>query len=159
MGEGEISDGEAKIYSWEKESNSRFSEYKRGRFPTEGTLNIEVSLGPWRMGRPRVDLFTNSMDRRLPVYFVPHQDPLALGVDAMLQSWEDLEVYAFPPFAMIRKVLNKLRETRNCRMTLVAPRWPQRERFPDLVQSIVEEPRTWPYRRDLITQHVSRVLH
>ena len=110
MGEGEISDGEAKIYSWEKESNSRFSEYKRGRFPTEGTLNIAVSLGPWRMGCPRVDLFTNSMDRRLPVYFVPHQDPLALGVDAMLQSWEDLDVYAFPPFAMIRKVLNKLRD-------------------------------------------------
>ena len=128
--------------------------------PTEWTLNALVCKELWReWGRPLVDLFATSLTKRLPMYFAPHLDPMALGVDAFLQSWENLEVYAFPPFVLIRKVINKFRRTKNCRMTLVAPWWPQREWFPDVIELLVEIPRSLPQRKDLLTQPASRALH
>ena len=40
----------------------------------------------------------------------------------------------FPPFAIIPRVLAKLRESRGTELTLVAPHWAQRPWFPDLLQ-------------------------
>ena len=48
-------------------------------------------------------------------------DPMAVGTDAFLQSWYQMEVYAFPPFSLIRQVLNKLRTSINITMTLLIP--------------------------------------
>ena len=128
--------------------------------PTEWTLNAQVCEKLWRLwGRPQVDLFATSLTKRLPVYCSPHLDPNALGVDAFLQSWENLDGYAFPPFAIIRQVINKLRLSKNCRITLVAPWWPQREWFPDLLSLLVEVPRALPLRKDLLQQPASRALH
>ena len=35
-------------------------------------------------------------------------DPLASVVDALSLSWEDLDAYAFPPVAILAKVMEKL---------------------------------------------------
>lgn len=51
----------------------------------------------------------------------------AWATDAMVQNWENLDVYAFPPFKIVREVLNKLGTYKNIRMTLIAPFWPSRE--------------------------------
>ena len=67
------------------------------------------------------DLFATSLTARLPVYFSPASDPRATGTDALLQPWDDLQAYAFPPIAIIRRVLVKLRSSRNCELTLIAP--------------------------------------
>ena len=128
--------------------------------PTEWTLNMEVCQQLWRLwGQPSVDLFATKMTRRLPIYMSPHLDEEALAVDAMLQSWCNMDVYAFPPFALIRDVINKFKRSYNCRMTLVAPWWPQREWFPDLVELLVDRPRLLPLRQDLLSQPVGRLLH
>ena len=58
-----------------------------------------------------VDLFATNLNYRLPTYFSPVQDPMALGTDAMLQDWDGLEAYAFPPFSLTQQVLQKLRGT------------------------------------------------
>ena len=76
-----------------------------------------------------IDLFATSLTARLPVYFSPASDPRAAGTDALLQPWDDLQAYAFPPIAIIRRVLLKLRSSKNCELTLIAPFWPQREWF------------------------------
>ena len=128
--------------------------------PTEWTLHPEVCLGIWRLwGRPQVDLFATSLTKRLPIYMSPHPDPQALATDALLQDWSNSNLYAFPPFAIVRKVLNKFRESHNSRMTLIAPWWPQREWFPDLLRLVVEEPRALPLRKDLLSQPMGRGLH
>ena len=44
-----------------------------------------------------------------------------------------LRAYAFPPIAIITRVLLKLRASHNCDLTLIAPFWPQREWFPALL--------------------------
>ena len=64
-----------------------------------------------------IDLFATSLTARLPVYFSPASDPRAAGTDALLQPWDDLQAYAFPPIAIIRRVLLKLRSSKNCELT------------------------------------------
>ena len=56
----------------------------------------------------------------------------------MLQSWDFLQAYAFPPFAMIRQVLVKLRLLPGTILTLIKPFWLQREWFPDHLDLLLE---------------------
>ena len=86
------------------------------------------------------------------MYFSPASDSRAAGTDALLQLWDDLQAYAFPPIAIIRRVLVKLRSSRNCELTLIAPFWPQREWFPDLLELLSDVPITLSGRKDLLRQ-------
>ena len=69
---------------------------------SEWTLSMEVCLELFHRWPVTVDLFTTSLNHRLQVYFSPMADPQAVGIDAMLQSWDHLQAYAFPPFGFIQ---------------------------------------------------------
>ena len=99
-----------------------------------------------------VDLFATSMNYRLPVYFSPLPDQMSAGTDAFLQKWDHLQAYAFPPFSIIRQVINKIRASQGLELTLIAPFWPQKEWFPDLLECLMEPPLRLPERRDLLKQ-------
>ena len=99
-----------------------------------------------------VDLFATSLNRRLSVYFAPMSDSMAAGTDAFLQTWNGMDVYAFPPFSIVRQVLNKLRASNSTNMTLIAPFWAQKEWFPDLLELLVDIPVRLPVRKDLLCQ-------
>ena len=110
-----------------------------------------------------IDLFSTSLNNRLQVYFSPVVDPQAAEVDAMLQPWDHLQAYAFPPFGLIPRLLAKVRLSRGLELTLVAPFWPRKPWFPDLLELLVEVPVRLPSRRDLLRQphfhHFHRNLH
>ena len=119
---------------------------------SEWTLHQEVVDHLVHKWPAMIDLFATSLTVRLPVYFSPASDPRAAGTDAILQPWDDLQAYAFPPIAIIRRVLVKLRSSRNCELTLIAPFWPQREWFPDLLELLSDVPITLSGRKDLLRQ-------
>ena len=119
---------------------------------SEWTLHQEVVDQLVHKWPAVIDLFATSLTARLPVYFSPASDPRAAGTDALLQSWDDLQAYAFPPIAIIRRVLLKLRSSKNCELTLIAPFWPQRDWFPDLLELLSDVPVTLSGRRDLLRQ-------
>ena len=75
----------------------------------EWTLHQEVFDMFRRKWPVTVDLFTSTLNHRCGVYFAPVLDPMAAGTDAMLQSWDFLMAYAFPPFVLIPQMLVKLR--------------------------------------------------
>ena len=106
-----------------------------------------------------IDLFATSLNHRLPVYFSPLHDPSSAGTDAFLQSWNDLQAYAFPPFAILRKVINKVKASQGLELTLIAPFWPQKEWFPDLLELLLEPPLLLPERRNLLRQPHFYRLH
>ena len=97
-----------------------------------------------------------SLSHRCSVYFAPVSDPMAVGTVAMLQSWDSLQAYAFPPFAMIGQVLAKVRASRSLELTLIAPFWPQRPWFPEL---LILPPLPLPSRWDLLRQPRVRRFH
>ena len=119
---------------------------------SEWTLHQEVVDQLVHKWPAVIDLFATSLTARLPVYFSQASDPRAAGTDALLQPWDDLQAYAFPPIAIIRRVLVKLRSSKNCELTLIAPFWPQREWFPDLLELLSDVPITLSSRKDLLRQ-------
>ncbi|XP_064086174.1 uncharacterized protein LOC135201227 [Macrobrachium nipponense] len=111
-------------------------------------------------GRPTLDLFATYYNKKLEVYCSVILDPLALAEDAFQHPWDNLEVYAFPPFCLLRQVLNRVVRSRNLKMTLVASLWLQAEWFAALLFLLSEVPREIPPWRQLLGQlHVKRFHH
>ena len=119
---------------------------------SEWTLHQEVCRDLFRLWPVTVDCFATSLNHRLQVYFSPMADPPALAVDALVQSWDNLQAYAFPPFGLLQRVLSKVRGSHNLELTLIAPFWPLRPWFADLLDLLVEVPVLLPLRRDLLRQ-------
>ena len=92
---------------------------------SEWTLHQEVVQDLLHQWLAIIDLFATSLTARLPVFFAPAWEPTAAGVNAFLQPWDNLQAYAFPPIAIIKRVLLKLSASHNCDLTLIAPFWPQ----------------------------------
>ena len=105
-----------------------------------------------RLWAATIDLFATALNRRLPVYFSPMGDPQSAGTDAMMQPWDGLQAYAFPPFGILHRVIAKVRQSRALELTLVAPFWPRHPWFPDLLELLVAVPVFLPRRKDLLRQ-------
>ena len=78
---------------------------------TEWSLHRQVAkalLSAW--GSPSIDLFASRLNAQLPVYCSLVPDDQATLEDAFRHPWDDLDVYAFPPFALLGKVLSRVRQ-------------------------------------------------
>ncbi|KAI2654668.1 enzymatic polyprotein [Labeo rohita] len=112
----------------------------------------------WRVfGQAQVDLFATQENAQCPRWFsLTH--PAPLGLDSMVQTWPRLHLYAFPPIALLPGVLETV-----CRdgvaLLLVAPFWPGRVWFSDLISLLEGSPWEIPVRRDLLSQAGGSFLH
>ena len=119
---------------------------------SEWTLKGEVFQDLRKRWPVSIDLFATSLNHRCTLYFSPFHDPSAVATDALLQSWNGWLAYAFPPWSLIPAVLKKLRSSSGVLLTLIAPYWPQRPWFPELLDLVVDGPVTLPLSRDLLRQ-------
>ena len=85
-----------------------------------------------------IDLFATLLNHQCSQYFSPFHDQNALGTDALLQSWDGWQAYAFPLWLLIPAVMKKLRSSSGVLLTIVAPYWSQRPWFPDLLDLVVD---------------------
>ncbi len=77
---------------------------------------------------------------------------------AMVQTWPRLRLYAFPPIALLPGVLERVRRDRVL-LLLIAPRWPSRVWFSDLI-SLLDGPHLeLPIRRDSLSQAGGSIFH
>lgn len=126
---------------------------------TEWSLKPSIAQRLFKqMGYPSVDLFATRLNNKLPLYVSPVPDTRAFAIDAMSLDWNSLHAYAFPPFPMIPPILHKIR-TSCCKILLIAPLWPQRSWFTDLIQLLVSLPVQLPQSPDLLSQTNGRFLH
>ena len=107
---------------------------------SEWTLKQEVFRDLCRRWPVSIDLFATSQNHRCSIYFSPYHVRNAMGTDALLQNWNRWQAYAFPPWSLIPAVLKKLRSSSGVLLTIVAPYWPQRPWFPDLLDLVVDGP-------------------
>ena len=63
-----------------------------------------------------------------------------------------VDVYMFPLFPLLNKVIQKLWVTQDGEIILIAPWWPSKPWFPQLLGLSVNHPCIIPYRRDLLSQ-------
>ena len=88
----------------------------------------------------------------------PIPDQKALSIDALSMDWNRIHAYAFPPFHLIPAVINKIRLSQ-CKIVLIAPLWPDRPWFPELLSLLVSPPVSLPVIPNLLTQLKGRILH
>ena len=58
---------------------------------------------------------------KLPLYCSLVPDPQTVFQDAFRHPWDDLDLYVFPPFPLVGRVIARVRESSSVAMTLVAP--------------------------------------
>ena len=71
------------------------------------------------VGNPSIDLFATCLNAKLPLYCSLVPDPQAVFEDAFRHPWDDLDLYAFPPFALVGRVIARVRQSSRVAMTLV----------------------------------------
>ncbi len=106
-------------------------------FPGEWRLHPEMNRLIWsRFGEAKVNLFAS-------------HESSHRGTDALAHSWpQDLRKYAFPPVSILAQTLCKLREDEE-QVLMVAPLWPTRTWFPELIFLTTAPPWRIPLRKDL----------
>ena len=92
-----------------------------------------------RMGPCDVDLFAARHNAQLKRLYSYRPDPAAETTDALSQTWKQSTLYAFPPFVLIGRVLQKIKEEIH-RVVLIAPLWRSQPWFPVLLESVMDYP-------------------
>ena len=109
-------------------------------------------------GQPQIDLFATRFNHKLPKFVSPVPDSTAWAVDALSLSWNNLDVYAFPPVSLLSQVISKL-VNQGFHRILIAPGWPNMPWFWDLISLSSQIPVSLPLERDLLTQPFNGLLH
>ena len=117
---------------------------------TEWMLNravfhwMQQILGPCQM-----DLFAARLNHQLANYVSWRPDPFAQATNAFRLSWKGLDGYAFPPFGLIGKCLQKIRQEQGT-ITMVVPQWHSQVWYPTLMECLVDYPLSLPKQVDLL---------
>ena len=124
------------------------------------SLHPQVARSLFRMwGNPSLDLFVTCLNAKLPLYCSLVPNPQAVFQDAFRHPWDDLDLYAFPPFPLVGRVIARVRESSRVVMTLVAPHWPEKEWFADLLLLLTQSPVTLPWWDSLLRQPHCNLFH
>lgn len=101
-----------------------------------------------RFGRPLVDLFATPQNAHLPGFYTRFQCTGAEGCNALRCRWPPGLLYVFPPIPLIPQVIQKL-IVEQAEILLIAPLWPRRPWYVDLVGLSVSPPWTIPLQQSL----------
>lgn len=91
-----------------------------------------------KLGQPEIDLFASRINAKCEIYAAWFPDPDASFVDAFTINWKHNFFYAFPPFSLIPKCLNKIINDEACGI-FVFPWWSSQPWFPILKELICSE--------------------
>ncbi len=138
--------------------NRTADELSRAALPGEWRLHPQTVQLIWRrFGLAQVDLFASLETSHCQLFYSLTDG--TLGTDALAHSWpRGLLKYAFPPVSLLAQTLCKVREEEE-QILLVAPYWPTRTWFPELMLLVTAPPWQIPLRKDLLTQRRGTLWH
>ena len=101
-----------------------------------------------------IDLFATRLNNQLDTYCSWRPDPGSQYVDAFSIDWSKFTFYAFPPFSLVPRCVQKISQDK-AKGILVVPLWPTQPWFPLLLQLLYDSPRVLPPSPKLL-QHPHR---
>jgi len=108
---------------------------------------------------PNIDLFASRLNKQIDRFVSWYPEPGSFHNDAFSLNWREFEPYIFPPFNLIAKVLNKLKEDRVEKALLIFPYWTAQSWFPVLLDCLIDIPVSLPRHKDLLFLPHSGELH
>ena len=105
---------------------------------TEWSLNENIFTEIVQLfGRPDIDLFASRLNNKCKRYVSWYRDPHAEHVDAFSISWHDTYSYIFPPFSLLGRCVQKVRQEK-AKAIMVVPVWPIQAWFTNLLKLLVK---------------------
>lgn len=127
--------------------------------PTEWTLNNQVLNKLFYLwGKPMIDLFASEDNNKMQIFCTWFPSHKAYAIDALSIPWNNMEAYAFPPICLVPKVLEHMSQY-NCQLLLIAPQWPRRHWYTNLLQKLIDYPRRLPIKSNLLQQPKTMIYH
>ena len=108
-----------------------------------------------KFGMPDIDMFASRINSQLPGYYAWRPDPGALAIDAFQQHWDETLRYAFPPFSIVARVLQKV-ELEGATIILVFPIWPTQAWFPRALKMTIDTPYLLPQESLTLPQNPAK---
>ncbi len=75
-----------------------------------------------KWGQAQIDLFASRLNAQVPRFFSLRPDPKAQAVDAFAQQWSHRLNYAFPPFCLVGRSVQKMLPDR-AELIMITPMW------------------------------------
>ena len=127
---------------------------------TEWCLNKSIFVKICkRFGTPQVDIFASRLNKQIARFYSWQPDPSAAAVDAFTVSWTYDYIYAFPPFSIIPRVLQKI-QLDGCAAILITPVWPNQPWFTTILQMLVAPPLLFQVKPDTLKLcHKPDIVH
>ena len=101
----------------------------------ESFFNELVSI----FGLPEVDMFAFRLNKQLDRFVSWKPDPDAEAINAFSISWERKYIYAFPPFSLLGRLLQKTRQDQ-ADVLLVAPFWVTQNFYTTILEMLTHDP-------------------
>ncbi|XP_071820912.1 uncharacterized protein [Apostichopus japonicus] len=96
--------------------------------------------------QPVIDLFASRLNKQIDKHVSWKPDPNALFIDAFTFNWHDYFFYAFTPFSLIGRVLQKIRSDK-AKGIIIVPCWTTQPWSTKLSSIIIDTPRFLPKRK------------
>lgn len=126
---------------------------------TEWSLNAKVfSHIVDTFGLPEIDLFASIDNHKCYRYVSWVRDPGAEAVDAFTIDWKNFTFYAFPPFSLILRVLQKIVNDQATGI-LVVPFWQSQSWYPLFLKLMERDPLFFGPSSNLLFSPYSNATH
>ena len=127
-------------------------ESRKDRKETEWSLKRDIFLEAIKIMniKPNMDLFASRLNYKIRPYASFTPDPEASVINAFSISWEKYTFYAFPPFCLILRTLQKIWHDKATGIIIV-PCWPTQPWWPYLTEMLIDHPLLLPRMTDTIT--------
>lgn len=109
-----------------------------------------------RLGEVDIDLFASRLNKQIVPYVSWRPDPGALFIDAFSSNWANNIFYAFPPFSLLSRCLQKI-EMDEAVGTIIVPCWPTQPWFPKLMRLIIKDPVLLP--KNILSLPYNNICH
>ena len=91
-------------------------------------------------GQPDIDLFASRLNAQVETYVSWKPHPMAKFVDAFTVDWSQFFFYAFPPFCLISRCVQKIIQDRATGI-LIIPKWTTQPYFTVVLGLLIDTPR------------------
>jgi len=127
------------------------TESRKLRRTTEWCLNKQVfqSACDKLNIKPNIDLFASRINYQIKPYMSYSPDPEAFAVNAFHHSWAGYNFYAFPPFCLISKVLQKIRKEESEGLVIL-PKWTTQSWWPMAMKMLTQAPLILPRKTAIL---------
>lgn len=146
--------------SYIKSEENTIADYESRRLEPE--TEFEISKAAFKeicctFGKPDIDLFASRVNTKCKEYVSWKRDPNARAINAFTVDWSRTFFYAFPPFAIISRVIKKI-DSEKARGILVVPNWPSQPWYPRCMEMFESKPITFKPNKKLL-QFSNRTPH